>query len=502
MAKAFLSDISNNNYYTFIGLSDPDNPSAGGNSTWISNEPPTPDNNFTNYYRIFDTIISYSKLSSSDYSAVIRNLTWQANTPYDMYRPNYSASNLTPVTSKANLYDSNYFVINSEYRVYICLNNNAGWNFSTSSYQNYGVSQIEPLFTGTLPQTLPDNYTWKYLYTLTLNDILNLYSPNYIPVPNAWGTPEQTQDLNVYEAAVNGSLTTVVLINPGSDYPVSSTFNVNVRGDGQNAAVQITTDSSGRVATAELTNYGSNYTVAYLDLDYESSIPHVTGTKATFELVISPPGGVGYDLVEDLGANNVIIHSKFENTQDNPFIIQENQFAQIGVIKNPLIFNSSSLFTDISGTGLYGMKLAGFTTETIYSLNTQISQTISTGNTAIGLVVSWDDNTGILKYSQPAGLSTAPSSFNVNRFTSNVGLGGSLAINGQTSGQSLIIDNTFNGNSVVLNNQVIDLGSFYTEGLANPSVSLYRANIVYIDNRPPLSLNPNQREDLKIILEF
>lgn len=502
LAKNFIADVSVNNYYTFIGFSDPTNPLIGGSLTWNTNTP-VPVDDFEQFDRTFDTIMTYSQVTTSDCAAVIRNLSWTQNTAYDMYRNNYSRYNLTPVTQRTNLFESNFYVINSQYRVYMCLNNAAGWNFSTGAYQSYQSSQIEPVFTGVLPQTLDDGYTWKYLYTLTPSQLLNLYSSEYIPIPTDWGTPTQVNDLNIYQNAVDGAIVQIVLNNPGTDYPVNSTFLVPIRGDGQNGTAQIQTDASGQITTVIISDPGTNYTVGYIDLDLETAIPHPVGVKAEFEIVISPPGGIGFDLVEQLGGYRVLLHSKYENTEDNPDLPDENQFARVGVIRNPTSFGSASnLFTAVSGSGLYGAKLTGFTTETVYAFNSQISQTISTGTTAIGLVVSWNSDTGILKYSQPVGLSTAPSQFNVNRFSSSVGVGGTLTIDGQTSGPALQIDTSFNGGTVQLNNQIIDLGVNYTSGLANPDVALYQGEIIYVDNRTPLALNPNQREDIKIIIEF
>ena len=40
-----------------------------------------------------------------------------------MYRQDYSLDNLTPTTKSARLYDANYYVMNSEFKVYTCIEN-------------------------------------------------------------------------------------------------------------------------------------------------------------------------------------------------------------------------------------------------------------------------------------------------------------------------------------------------------------------------------------------
>ena len=54
-------------------------------------------------------------------------------------------------------------------------------------------------------------------------------------------------------------------------------------------------------------------------------------------------------------------------------------------------------------SGLKAIKLAGVTTATTYAVDSQITQTVGLGSTAIGYVASWDKVTGVLKYYQPAG---------------------------------------------------------------------------------------------------
>ena len=44
-------------------------------------------------------------------------------TTYEMYRHDYNIYNLTPITSQGSLYDANYYVVNEDLKVYICLQN-------------------------------------------------------------------------------------------------------------------------------------------------------------------------------------------------------------------------------------------------------------------------------------------------------------------------------------------------------------------------------------------
>jgi hypothetical protein len=46
------------------------------------------------------------------------------------------------------------------------------------------------------------------------------------------------------------------------------------------------------------------------------------------------------------------------------------------------------------------------------------------------------------------------------------------------------------------------LGQTFTGGLANPDINTKSGDIIYVDNRVSVARSSQQREDIKIILEF
>ena len=91
-------------------------------STWNSS-PPSPKDNFDEENDYWDSMLSMLKLDTADLARVVRRYSWTSGTVYDMYRHDYSRTNPSNVTGATHLYDSRYFVVNSDYRVYICLHN-------------------------------------------------------------------------------------------------------------------------------------------------------------------------------------------------------------------------------------------------------------------------------------------------------------------------------------------------------------------------------------------
>ena len=76
-------------------------------------------------------------------------------------------------------------------------------------------------------------------------------------------------------------------------------------------------------------------------------------------------------------------------------------------------------------------------------------------------------------------------------------------ISGQTSGFSGSIDTGFSGITTNPSGQkLINLGVNFTAGLASPEINKGSGDLIYLDNRPSISRNSRQKEDIKIILEF
>jgi hypothetical protein len=499
-AKNFVNGISTttNSYYVFIGL-----PNATEiNSDWNTNTP-APIDNFDDHDNIYDTLISAKKINSSDVLQVIRKITWNSGTIYEMYRHDYDINNTTPQTNSSNLYNSNFYVMNSDFRVYECI-----FNGANPTNSGKGIASLEePTHTDLQPRLESDGYFWKYLYTVKPSDIVKFDSVDYIPVPQDWLNNPDT--LDVRNAAVDGKIETVVIEDTTSAaYQFSGVKNnVPIRGDGQDGLASVTF-VNGKPTSIQVTNGGSGYTFATLDLD---SV--VTGSGAVFSVIIPPPKGHGADIYTELGANKVLVYSRIENSDTtNPDFPVGNQFARIGILKNPNINGTTNLLTASSASGVYGIRLAGAASSTMsVSVDGQITQTIGIGSTAVGKIISYDPVTKFLRYWQDRSLATNSSSgsiptfgYRLNRFTSTPSTGGSInvVVTTTTGTETVGIETTFTGVSTSVNSKTYYFGQSINSGLAFPEIEKYSGDIIYIDNRPEVTRAPNQREDIKIVLEF
>jgi hypothetical protein len=503
-AKNFISGVttSNNSYYSFVGL-----PNSNELQTDWDTTPPSPKDNFDEENNYWDTMIALKKITSSDIRQVIQKRTWSSGATYDMYRHDYSRSNTAKVSGATNLYSASYYVLNSDYRVYICLQNG-----TSPDNPNGRPSLDEPTFTDLEPRSAGssgDGYVWKYLYTIKPGEIVKFDSTDFMPVPFDWETG--TDNAAVRDNAVDGSIKIVTITNRGSGIGTANrTYTrVPIKGDGTGAECTIIIDNDSKIDSVTVSSQGSGYTYGNVDL-VSGGVP-IGSIRPTFNAIISPKGGHGYNIYNELGAYNVLLYSRIENDNQNPDFITGNQISRIGIVENPQAFGSSQVLSLDKASAVSALRLTGVGySSASFVTDSYITQTVGTGVTAVGRVISYDSNTGVLKYWQDrtlAGFNTVGIAqtnpiygFDLQEFTSFPSTGGSVSITGGSV--SLSINTAFTGLSTVINNRTYYLGQSFTNGVANPEVKKYSGNIIYVDNRPAITRSLNQKEDIKVILQF
>jgi hypothetical protein len=501
-AKNFVSDVGINTYYSFIGLPNP----TDYQTDW-NNNPPSPKDNFDQENDYWDTMVALKKINTADIRQVVPKRQWSSGTTYDYYRHDYSRSNTAKVSGATNLYSASYFVINEDYQVYLCLQN------GTDPDNPSGRPSLdEPTFTDLEPRaagTSGDGYIWKYLFRIKPSEIVKFETTDFIPVPADWAT--STDNAAVRDNAVDGSIKIVAVTDRGVGLGTANrTYsNVPIKGDGSGATCTIVVNNDQKVDTVTISNQGSGYTYANVDL-VAGGVP--TGTsRPTLDVIITPQGGHGADIYRELGAYNVLLYSRIENDNENPDFVTGNQIARIGVVQNPEASAGTILNSD-KASAVNALKLvgAGYSSAT-FSADSYVTQTIATGSTAVGRVVNYDQTTGVLKYWQDrsvAGFNTVGTAqtqptygFELQEFTATPASGGSITIVPST-GSNLAIDTSFTGVSTVINNRTYYLGQSFTDGVAGAEVRKHSGNIVYVDNRPSITRSSNQKEDIKVILQF
>lgn len=520
-ASNFVNSIETeqSTYYAFVGLPNPQlNNGFGRTEDWdrldIPNpndaEVPNPIDNYDYLPHYGDTSLFGKKITSSNIRRAVRKEEWKSGNKYDMYRHDYSIANLSPVTNSSRLYDTNYYVINANYQVYICIDNGSS-GINTAGNQ----SEDEPLFTDLEPSRAgesDDGYIWKYLFTVSPSDIIKFDSTEYITLPNSWSTSTDPQIVPIREngdSTINeNQIKKVYIENAGDNYNQGE---VDIFGDGTGGRVFVYVNESGQITETVVTSGGKNYSYGIVDLGPLQPSGTIAN-PAKLIPIIPPSRGHGYDLYRELGADRVLIYTRFDDsTKDYPV---DTKFCQIGIIKDPTRFISTESFTESQFSSLYAMKVIP-SGDTAPQIGEKIFQ--STNNIddekAVGYVASYDTETKVLKYIKDRSLYYNPALFDQTdyidvsiRANENIQFSSAAGASNvtSTSGFSCSIDSQFTGITTIPpgSSKIINLGMEFQNGLANPEINKTSGDIIYIDNRPLVSRNLRQKEDVKIILEF
>src|SRR6056300_112645 len=338
-----FSEASPNVYYLGIGRPQAFGTLTRGDSR-TTNEgsdtsPLTPVDSVQDEFFYFDDLLAAKRVTSSDILNVVPRRNWTTGTVYDYYRHDYgnritgTTTTQTADSGASILYDATFYVMNSNFDVYKCLDNNAG-----------ATSTVEPTTVLTPIQTTGDGYKWKYMYSLSAAQQTNFLSTDFMAVAT---------NATVSSAATDGAIDFVKIKSAGSGASSGDgdTTGIAVKGDGTGAEVTVTI-SSGTVSAVTVTSAGSGYTYGYIsnqDL-IDAGITDISG--AELDVIIGPKGGHGEDAVKELGGYYVMLNTNFEageesNTGD---FTTSNDFRRVCLMRDIESGNSAATATTLRGT--------------------------------------------------------------------------------------------------------------------------------------------------------
>ena len=538
------SGLLNSNMYLFIGK-----PTA-----WTDDStPPSPTDAVANtHYENWRDMIAAKKITSSDVSHCIPRKNWTNNTSYFAY-----------THASATLSSQDYYVMTTDYNVYKCLSNtdttSTGAVATTSTVQPtgtgtsiistadgykwkfmYQISAADALKFVT-PNYIPvdtvrrangylantyDNSPGQNQYDVEvataasgngaievvhmtnrglqyLGETGTLSSGGTTTSCTIAGSGIGLNTLSAADCIVNSDIyftsgdasgqgatitdynqsTKVVTFTPAITAPSSgSTYSIGpkvvISGDGQAANARATVNSTGAINAVTVVAGGNNYSNATITvISNGSQANSYNPTAATLTPVIGPAGGHGADAVKELGGFYVLTYARLEYSESNNFTTN-NDFRKVGLLAQPKYANG-----DFATAAVVDQATTVVLTSwngTTYKADELVSGATSG---ATGRVVDFTGNNTLrLTDIIPAGNSTTAGYNGIYGYFTNTEV---IAANTGGNGGS--------GASATANGSGAVTGGDLTR---------FSGDILYVENRSPVTRAADQIEDVKLIIEF
>ena len=470
-AKQFKEDFSaaeaSSSTYIFIGRP----------YDWAT-EPlaPAPANAVGEEIDSYSDMIALKQVAAADVSHGLTRYDWTSGVTYDEYSHNYSATNLTPATSKNNLYDGRFYVMTDEYHVYKCLRTGraTGGAIVASTVKPSGTSATAIVATSDTGATMY-GYLWKYITTVTASETIKFVTNDFIPVKTmgvqteidgvaalgATVADDGTSQWDVENSAVDGGVHHAVVTAGGTGY---------TNGDGSYESIPIDGDGTGGVATVHvISNAISHVTITTAGTGYRRATINVAdipgGTGGAITVIISPLIGHGADPIQELGGNYIIVNSRLEFGEGDGDFPIDNDFRRIGLLQDPFNKGTTTVSTAATMAAYHQLTL---TNASALNVDDIIKNATSDGTgIAVSRVVS---KTGNVVSHIPVANSDGGY---VNFTTSHT-----VYVGGTTISPVTAVNAAF------------------------PEVERYTGQVLYVENRGAVTRAADQIEDIKLIIEM
>jgi hypothetical protein len=509
VAGAILNDVVSivkMNVLTYPNPSDYYHIFLGRTTAW-NNEfvPPTPDDTRITDSEIKRNILAVKKVQPNDTALLIPRINWTSDTVYESYLDNENYTN------------TNFYVMNTSFRIYKCLyspgtpslveptQTTAGpfvlsdgyyWQLmyeipaaerikfvtddfipirfyatSTTFDHNGLIDEIIVTVGGsgyTTPPTVvvvgdgegataTATLSGTEVSSVTVTNAGSGYTFALVQFIGGGGTNARAevslrasdlpitvnQDVASYAIAAGSGINFVNVLNTGTGY-LTSTTSVAIEGDGVGAEA-VATVINGSVVSVTVTERGKGYTFANVNITGD-------GANASARAVIEPQGGHGSDIPKELFATTVAICVNIEDMLNDFFL--DNDFRQLGLIKNIKNFTESEIFSLATGNACYVIGVPNLS-------HYNVDDVILT-NTGGEYIV-------------------------VNKTASTVYL-------------LPVIDSI--ASSSILENQTTGTSSLNISSLTTPEVSTKTGDVVYIRNISPVTRETGQVEQVKLYFSF
>jgi len=433
-------------YYVGIGRSE----------AWDSSDTPPAPTDTPRTVRNF-RLSAQSVKQATDVTYVIPRYNWTTSTIFSAWDDDLSG---TPTNA--------YYVLTDDNRVYACLKQ------SKDAAGNAVVSTVKPNDTDTgKPFKTSDGYVWKFMYALDGTTASKFLSSNFIPVAKIGDssnsvslTANQQVQAAVQENAPIAGITSIKVTAPGTGY--SSTPTVTIHGNGTGAAATATV-SGGTVVKIELDSSADS--CMKMGHGYQYASVAITGgggagAKALAVISSGDDSGFGGNAINDLKSSSLMFNVKPAGAENKDFIIGNQDFRQVSLMRAPYDSASGALYT--ATTGRIGKYLKVTSVSDASNLQKDVEITGQTSG-AKAVIDDIDSDRVYAHQSEDTGFKVFAEGETI-----------------QGGGQSATLDSA--GSDA-------DSDAWTAEDLDK-----FKNEVLYIENRAPVERTSTQTEDIKVVI--
>ena len=248
-----------------------------------------------------------------------------------------------------------------------------------------------------------------------------------------------------------GTINAIKIISGGYGYGVA---NIEIQGDGTGAAATATIDTAtGKITKINITNPGQNYTFANI-------VVTGNGYGANVRAIMSPFGGHGKNAPNELFAQTLMFYSNV-STDLNQGVSVNNDYRQLGIIKNPNRYNSDQRFQGTIGSGCFIVQASINTTQFPRDTDITVTRTIDT--------VDYDRRYRVVAASASSAL-----------------------LQSLDNDTPLINDTFSNANGY----------TFSVTSVGNPTIDKYSGQLMFIDNKAGFTPSADETVTLRTVIRF
>jgi hypothetical protein len=486
ISDKFKTDLLQNifNQYQNIGVTVGDSDrfymGIGRTEEWDSDAvPPVPNPSRDEQLKFQETLQSIKLISDATF--VVPRYNWTAGNVYEAWDNNYNSN--TTISAVGDIQNS-YYVITDDNNVFVCIQQGKSDNgvVRNSLYKPTDVS-------GNVFAAGDDGYLWRYIFTIGAAEARKFLTSAYMPVEKildssqggpATGalTSARLAQVAIQQSAKPGEIIGLAVDSGGTGYTSAPTITITgvpIAGTTSLATTATATariDTNGVLFAAEMTSFGEGYKVANV------AVTGGGGSGAVLRALVSGDSGMGGNPIVNLNSSAMMFHATLTGTENTDFNVA-NDFRQIGIIKNPL--KDSADFGSFTGDSAVNTQTAQVYKSLQLSSVTGVAnidgdQTVVQTSSGATAVVDYFDTINSIAYvhqSRATGF-TAFDSTNGVTFFEGAGNVATASMVANPSGPNLRPAEAKN----------------------------FSGEVIYIDNRSPITRDNEQTEDIKIVIDL